>query len=90
MGRFSVPVSLNLRACRMLLSKSFTWYLNYNVLCILIIMFLAICTPASSVSAVMVESYKKFIMLSLIVNRCEPTPLPKFVSPVVPRYIKVG
>ncbi|XP_041362938.1 COP9 signalosome complex subunit 3-like [Gigantopelta aegis] len=48
---------------------------------------IAVTTPSMAVSHIMMESYKKFILLSLIVHGKIPN-LPKYTSQVVPRYIK--
>jgi len=48
---------------------------------------IAITTPAMAVSHVMLEAYKKFILVSLILHGKLPT-LPKYTSQVVNRFIK--
>jgi len=47
----------------------------------------AITTPSMAVSHIMLESYKKFILVSLLVHGKIPS-LPKYTSQVVARYIK--
>lgn len=48
---------------------------------------IAITTPSLAVSHVMLEAYKKYILVALIVHGKVPN-LPKYTSPVVGRYIK--
>ncbi|XP_046362327.1 COP9 signalosome complex subunit 3-like isoform X1 [Haliotis rufescens] len=47
----------------------------------------AVTTPSMAVSHIMMESYKKFILVALIVHGKIPN-LPKYTSQVVARYIK--
>lgn len=47
----------------------------------------AITTPSMAVSHIMLESYKKYILIALILNGKIPN-LPKYTSQVVGRYIK--
>ena len=49
----------------------------------------AITTPSMAVSHIMLEAYKKFIVVSLI-HHGKVTVLPKYTSQVVSRFIKVG
>lgn len=49
----------------------------------------AIVTPAIVISAIMVESYKKYVLLSLLVHG-KVLPLPRFASSVVQRYHKTA
>ncbi|KAK7498299.1 hypothetical protein BaRGS_00010559 [Batillaria attramentaria] len=48
---------------------------------------MAVTTPSMAVSHIMMEAYKKFILVALIVQGKIPT-LPKYAPQVVPRYIK--
>jgi hypothetical protein len=48
----------------------------------------AITTPSMAVSHIMLESYKKFILVALILQGKIPA-LPKYTSQVVGRYVKV-
>jgi len=48
---------------------------------------LVLTTPALVLSSIMVEAYKKYILISLILNG-QVAPLPKYVSSVVHRHIK--
>ncbi|KAK7112546.1 hypothetical protein V1264_011990 [Littorina saxatilis] len=48
---------------------------------------MAVTTPSMAVSHITLESYKKFILVALIVQGKIPT-LPKYAPQVVPRYIK--
>lgn len=48
----------------------------------------AITTPAMAVSHIMLEAYKKYILVSLILHG-KVQPLPKYTSQIVGRFIKV-
>ena len=50
--------------------------------------FQAITVPSMAVSHIMLESYKKYILVTLMVNGKIPT-LPKYTSHVIGKYIKV-
>lgn len=49
----------------------------------------AITTPAMAVSHIMLEAYKKYILVSLILHG-KVQPLPKYTSQIVGRFIKVS
>lgn len=49
----------------------------------------AITTPAMAVSHIMLEAYKKYILVSLILHG-KVQQLPKYTSQIVGRFIKVG
>lgn len=51
--------------------------------------FQAITTPAMAVSHIMLEAYKKYILVSLILHG-KVQPLPKYTSQIVGRFIKVS
>lgn len=66
---------------------------QYKGSCVFLIHFFffdlqAITVPSMAVSHIMLESYKKYILVTLIVNGKIPT-LPKYTSHVVAKYIKV-
>lgn len=48
----------------------------------------AITTPAMAVSHIMLEAYKKYILVSLILHG-KVQPLPKYTSQIVGRFVKV-
>ncbi len=52
------------------------------------LIFQAITTPAMAVSHIMLEAYKKYILVSLILHG-KVQPLPKYTSQIVGRFIKV-
>lgn len=71
----------------------FWCYLNVlyalNELCLcLIVSHQAITTPAMAVSHIMLEAYKKYILVSLILHG-KVQQLPKYTSQIVGRFIKV-
>lgn len=49
----------------------------------------AITTPAMAVSHIMLEAYKKYILVSLILHG-KVQPLPKYTSQIVGRFVKVS
>lgn len=66
------------------------WFLRYicgDHMCV-IFSCQAITTPAMAVSHIMLEAYKKYILVSLILHG-KVQPLPKYTSQIVGRFIKV-
>jgi len=47
----------------------------------------AVTTPSMAISQIMLESYKKFVLLSVYIHG-KIIPLPKYTSPIVSRYLK--
>ena len=50
----------------------------------------AICAPAMTVSAIVVASYKKYVLASLMTSKARVAPLPKYASSPVKRYVAVA
>lgn len=48
---------------------------------------IALTTPSMAISMIMVEAYKKYVLISLIVNG-KPPQLPKYTSNIVNRFNK--
>lgn len=60
-----------------------------SLLNIIFIMFQVICVPATVLSTIMVEAYKKLILVRLILHRPD-TSLSKFAPLILNRYMKVS